>query len=79
MTSALPPSPSGDITQLLCTGSVGDPPHPRCSPGARTENMTRFFPQRGIAFPLLISEESGEVVERPRRRESWFSPAPSWL
>lgn len=31
--------------------------------------MTRFFPQRGIAFPLLIPEESGEVVERPRMRE----------
>lgn len=35
--------------------------------------MTRLFPQRGIAFPLLISEESGEVVERSRRRETWFS------
>lgn len=39
--------------------------------------MTRFFPQRGIAFPLLISEESGEVVERSRRRETWFSPWPA--
>ena len=32
--------------------------------------MTLFFPQHGIAFPLLISKESGEVVERPRRRET---------
>lgn len=38
------------------------------------ENMTRFFPQCGIAFPLLISKESGEVVERPSRREICFSP-----
>lgn len=41
--------------------------------------MTRFFPQGGIDFPLLIPEESGEVVERPGRRETWFSCWPSWL
>ena len=40
--------------------------------------MTLFFPQRGIAFPLLISEESGEVVERPRRRETGSLPGPVW-
>jgi hypothetical protein len=36
------------------------------------ESMTRLFPERGMAFPLLISEESGEVVERCGRREAWF-------
>lgn len=27
----------------------------------------------GMAFPLLISKESDEVVERPRRRETCIS------
>lgn len=64
-------APEGDGSQLPSLHGIwGDPPHPRCSQGARTENMTLFLPQRGIAFPLLISEESGEVVERPRRRET---------
>lgn len=66
--------PLGDITQLLCMGSVRDPPRPRCLQGARTENMTRFFLQSGIDFPLLIPEESGDVVERPRMRETLFIP-----
>ncbi|KAI4586054.1 hypothetical protein MJG53_003841 [Ovis ammon polii x Ovis aries] len=38
--------------------STRDPRSPECQE------------QRGIAFPLLISEESGEVVERRRRRET---------
>lgn len=58
-------APEGDRSQLPSLHGIwGDPPRPRCSQGARTENMTLFLPQRGIAFPLLISEESGEVVER---------------
>lgn len=36
--------------------------------------MTRFFLQSGIDFPLLIPEESGDVVERPRMRETLFIP-----
>lgn len=64
-------APEGDRSQLPSLHGIwGDPPRPRCSQGARTENMTLFLPQRGIAFPLLISEESGEVVERRRRRET---------
>lgn len=41
------------------------------------ENMTCFFQERGMAFPLLISKESSEVVERPGRREAWSSPWPA--
>lgn len=50
-------APEGDRSQLPSLHGIwGDPPRPRCSQGARTqENMTLFLPQRGIAFPLLIS------------------------
>lgn len=40
------------------------------------ERMTLPELECGMAFPLLISEESGEVVERSRRREARFSSWP---
>lgn len=37
------------------------------------ERLTLSELKCGMAFPLLISKESDEVVERPRRRETRFS------